>query len=63
MICINFWWLDDTQAEQESKAQTEDLLAQQFSGKSIDKENVEVLRSLLNGMFSNVNLQESSGIL
>ena len=38
-----------TQVEQESKEATEDLLAQQFSGKSIDKENVELLRSLLNG--------------
>ncbi|KAL5267192.1 hypothetical protein ACHWQZ_G004290 [Mnemiopsis leidyi] len=35
-------------AEKESKIQTEDLLAQQFSGKKIDKESVELLRSLLN---------------
>ena len=43
---------ETSQAEQESKIQTEDLLAQQFSGKKIDKESVELLRSLLNGLNS-----------
>eukprot|EP00116_Pleurobrachia_bachei_P002941 sb/3463203/ len=34
-------------AEVESKRETEDLLGKQFSGKKINSENVEVLRSLL----------------
>ena len=37
------------QMEQESKTRTEDLLGQQFSAKKVDKENVMLLQSLLNG--------------
>ena len=44
--CLN------TQIEQASKIETEDLLGQQFTGKKVDKESVALLRSLLNCKFN-----------
>ena len=47
--CLN------TQIEQASKIETEDLLGQQFTGKKVDKESVALLRSLLNCKFNVYN--------